>query len=259
MKETLVVIKIGGNIIEDTIALEAILESFASLKGPKILVHGGGKKATELGNKLGISTTMVNGRRVTTSESLELAVMVYAGLVNKNIVAQLQGKGCDALGLSGADANVVLAKKRRVKEINFGYVGDVSKVNSQVISKFLYANFSPVFCALSHDGHGQLLNTNADTIAAEIASSMSEEFEVTLFYCFEKKGVLKNVDDADSVIKNITKESYKELLATNTISEGMLPKIDNCFYALHNQVSKVCIGNLHMIGGKEKLFTTITL
>nr|WP_276389250.1 acetylglutamate kinase [Eudoraea chungangensis] len=259
MKETLVVIKIGGNIIEDTVTLEAILDSFANLKGPKILVHGGGKKATELGNKLGITTTMVNGRRVTTSESLELAVMVYAGLVNKNIVAQLQGKGCDALGLSGADANVVTAKKRRVKEINFGYVGDVSKVNSQVISKFLYANISPVFCALSHDGHGQLLNTNADTIAAEIASSMSKDFEVTLFYCFEKKGVLKNIDEPDSVIKNITKESYKELLAANTISEGMLPKIDNCFYALYNKVSKVCIGNLHMIGGKEKLFTTISL
>lgn len=259
MKQQLSIVKIGGNIIENKNELNTFLKLFASLMGPKILVHGGGKRATNLGEKLGVKTTMIKGRRVTTADSLELAMMVYAGLINKNIVALLQANNCNALGLSGADGNSILAIKRAIGEVDFGYVGDITLVNDMSILKLLTAGFTPVFCALSHDGNGQILNTNADTIASELAIGMSKNFETILYYCFEKKGVLKKIEDDDSVIEHINTDLYNDLLSANTISEGMLPKMENCFYALKNNVSKVCIGNLYMIEEKEQLFTTITL
>lgn len=259
MKKSLTVVKIGGNIIEDPKALSEFMDMFSAVKGLKVLVHGGGKKATQLSKQLGVSTTMVNGRRITSLESLKIAIMVYAGLVNKSIVAGLQARGCDALGFSGADGNTISATKRSVDKVDFGYVGDVTKVNSEAISKIISSGFTPVFCALTHDSNGQLLNTNADTIAAEVAAALSGTYNVSLYYCFEKNGVLRNVEDDTSVIEQINLKSYQDLLSSGIISEGMLPKMENCFYALKNKVSKVCIGNIYMIGADEELYTTITL
>lgn len=259
MKQKLSVVKIGGNIIEDEKKLSHLLELFSQMDGHKILVHGGGKKATEIGNKLGVEAKMTNGRRITDSQSLDVAIMVYGGLVNKKIVAQLQALHCNTIGMSGADGNSIIAHKRPVKEIDFGLVGDVDSINSNNIASLLKAEFTPVFCALSHDGKGQLFNTNADTIAAELASGMSNEFETTLYYCFEKKGVLQNIDDENSVIQHIDSKKYKELIAKGTIADGMLPKMHNCFQALQNNVKQVCIGDSEMLQGTTTNFTTLTL
>ncbi|WP_228236252.1 acetylglutamate kinase [Allomuricauda sp. M10] len=259
MKQKLSVIKIGGNLIEDPKGFEHVLGLFSKMEGNKILVHGGGKKATELGNKLGIESQMVNGRRITDPETLDIAVMVYGGLVSKNIVAKLQALGTDAIGMSGADANTIHAHKRPIKKVDFGLVGDVDKVNAYAIFKLLQAGFTPIFCALTHDGRGQLLNTNADTIAAELAIAMSEQFETTLYYCFEKKGVLQDVEDENSVIKHIDSKTYDELLAYGIIADGMLPKLHNCFYALRNHVAKVCVGNSEMLDQSNVEYTTLTL
>lgn len=257
--EKLSVIKIGGNVIENKEALAVFILAFSKIEGLKILVHGGGKLATELGKKLGIESKMVGGRRITDAQSLELITMVYGGLANKNIVAQLQAKNCNAIGLSGADGNSIQAHKRPVKEIDFGFVGDIDNVNQEIISKLIEAKLVPVFCAMSHDGNGQLLNTNADTIASEIAIGMSENYETTLYYCFDKKGVLMDVADDDSVVKHIDSESYQELLEKKIIADGMLPKMHNCFHALNNKVQKVCIGDLSMLDTNATLFTTLTL
>lgn len=259
MKQKLSVVKIGGNIIEDVQGLSHLLELFSKIDGHKILVHGGGKKATEIGNKLGVEAKMTNGRRITDAQSLDVAIMVYGGLVNKKIVAQLQALHCNTIGMSGADGNSIIAHKRPVKEIDFGLVGDVDSINSNNIASLLKAEFTPVFCALSHDGKGQLFNTNADTIAAELASGMSNEFETTLYYCFEKKGVLQNIDDENSVIQHIDSKKYKELLAEGIIADGMLPKMHNCFQALQNNVKQVCIGDSEMLQGTTSNFTTLTL
>ena len=202
---------------------------------------------------------MTNGRRITDAKSLEVAIMVYGGLVNKNVVAQLQGYGTNAIGMSGADGDSIRAHKRPVTEIDFGLVGDIESVNAQGISNLLRVGFTPVFCALTHDGKGQLLNTNADTIASELAVGLSEHFETTLFYCFEKKGVLHDVSDEDSVITHIDSHSYKILLEEGVISDGMLPKLHNCFHALQNNVSKVCIGDSSMIKDNSTIYTTLTL
>jgi len=259
MKQKLSVVKIGGNIIEDVQGLSHLLELFSKMDGHKILVHGGGKKATEIGNKLGVEAKMTNGRRITDSQSLDVAIMVYGGLVNKKIVAQLQALHCNTIGMSGADGNSIIAHKRPVKEIDFGLVGDVDSINSNNIASLLKAEFTPVFCALSHDGKGQLFNTNADTIAAELASGMSNEFETTLHYCFEKKGVLQNIDDENSVIQHIDSKKYKELLAEGIIADGMLPKMHNCFQALQKNIKQVCIGDSEMLQGTTTNFTTLTL
>ncbi|WP_420320499.1 acetylglutamate kinase [Flagellimonas sp.] len=259
MKEKLSIVKIGGNVIEDPKGLSHILELFSRMAGHKILVHGGGKKATEIGNKLGIGSKMINGRRITDAESLEVAIMVYGGLVSKKITAQLQALGCNALGMSGADGNAIQAHKRPVKEIDFGWVGDVDGVNSDGIKKLVDAGFTPIFCALTHDGKGQLFNTNADTIASELAIGLSSEFETTLYYCFEKKGVLRDVADENSVIKHINSEMYQTLLADGIIAHGMLPKMHNCFHALQNNVKQVCIGNSDMLQQTTSNFTTLTL
>ena len=258
MKE-LSIVKIGGNVIENPDELGKFLNNFSKLEGPKILVHGGGKLATNLASQLGIESKMTNGRRITDAKSLEVITMVYGGLANKNIVAKLQALDTNAIGLSGADGDAIQAHKRPVKEVDFGFVGDLDGINSPLISSLLTTGLTPVFCAISHDGKGQLLNTNADTIASELAIGMSENYRTTLYYCFEKKGVLKDVSDADSVITQINSGSYKELLAENIIADGMLPKMHNCFHALQHNVSKVCIGDISMLLPNSNLFTTITL
>ncbi|QNM86123.1 acetylglutamate kinase [Polaribacter pectinis] len=257
--EKLSIIKIGGNIIEDATTLDAFLELFSNLEGKKILVHGGGKRATSIASKLGIESKMVNGRRITDKETLEVITMVYGGLVNKNVVAKLQALNIDAIGLTGADINSIQSEKRPVKEIDFGFVGDVKKVNHTNINKLIQADFTPVFCAITHDGNGQLLNTNADTITSQVAVGMSNLYETSIYYCFELNGVLQDFNDKESVIKNINTDKYKQLLEDNIIVDGMIPKIDNCFDALQNGVEKVHIGNTSMFTKENNNFTTITL
>ena len=259
MKQKLSIVKIGGNVIENQVELEQFLLNFSKLKGLKILVHGGGKLATKLAAQLGIESQMSNGRRITDAKSLEVITMVYGGLTNKNIVSKLQALGTNALGLSGADGNSIQAHKRPVKEIDFGFVGDIDGINADFLNSVLSTGITPVFCAISHDGKGQLLNTNADTIASEIAIGMSPIFDTTLYYCFEKKGVLKDVENEDSVIQHINTETYSDLLQQKVIADGMLPKMENCFHALNNHVRKVCIGDISMLQPNTKLFTTITL
>ena len=259
MKEKLAIIKIGGNVIENEDELSKFLLSFSQLEGLKILVHGGGKLATQLATQLGVESKMFQGRRITDADTLKITTMVYAGLTNKNIVAQLQANECNAIGLSGADGNTIEAHKRPVRDIDFGFVGDVEKVNYKVIYQLLNVGLTPVFCALTHNGHGQLLNTNADTIASELAIGMSSIYDTTLYYCFEKKGVLMDVNDDDSVVTAIDSKSYETLLADNVIADGMLPKMENCFHALNNNVKKVCIGDTEMLDPNSNLFTTLTL
>lgn len=259
MKEHLSIVKIGGNIIEDEKALNKFLKLFSKIEGNKILVHGGGKRATHIASKLGIESKMVNGRRVTDADTLEVITMVYAGLVNKNIVAKLQANDINAIGLTGADINAIQSDKRPVKEIDFGFVGDVKSVNHNGINKLIEADFTPVFCAITHNKNGQLLNTNADTIASQVAVGMSKLFDVSIYYCFELNGVLKSIEDKNSVIKSIDSEIYKELISKGIISDGMLPKLENCFDALKSGVSKVHIGNTSMFSQKNDNFTTIIL
>lgn len=259
MKSSLSVVKIGGNIIDDEQTLDQFLHLFSSLEGKKILVHGGGNRASRMEAQLGITTRKVDGRRITSPESLEVAVMTYAGLVNKSIVARLQAMNTNAIGLSGADGNAVRAHKRPVTEIDYGMVGDVDGIGIDTVSALLQAGLLPVFCALTHDGQGQLLNTNADTIASEIAIGMSELYDTTLYYCFEKAGVLKDKDDNNSVITHINSKRYEELKESGVISEGMIPKLHNAFHALDNRVGKVCIGNTQMLLAGNQFYTTITL
>jgi len=259
MKKKLSVIKIGGSLIEDENILDEFLVDFTKLEGLKILVHGGGKLATQLAGKLGIETKMNEGRRITDAETVKVITMVYGGLVNKTIVAKLQADNCNALGLSGADLNSIQSVKRPVEDVDYGFVGDVEKVNSKMISMLLNNGISPVFCAITHDKNGQLLNTNADTIASEIAIALSQDFDTDLYYCFEKKGVLMDIKDENSVIEQIDSNSYRKLKEEKIIADGMLPKLHNCFNALERNVSKVCIGSVKMISEKNQKYTTINL
>ena len=252
------IVKIGGAIIEEEAKLLPFLENFASLKGPKILVHGGGKKATAWAEKLGIPVQMKDGRRVTDAQTLELITGLYAGQVNKNIVAHLQGMNCNSLGLSGADANAIQAVKRPVKKIDYGFVGDVEQVNQTWFKQLLDQDISPVCCAITHDKKGQLLNTNADTITAEIGKALAKDFEVKISYCFELPGVMKDINDPNSLIQQINRDSYQQLLLDNTISAGMLPKLHNAFDALHAGVNEVAIGATNMINHTIP-YTSITL
>ena len=237
------VIKIGGNIVDKPDKLQYFLNNLNRFEGPKVLIHGGGAIATQLSSQLGLEVKMHNGRRITDYETLKLVTMVYAGLINKQIVASLQKIGCNALGLSGADGDVVPATKRPANPIDWGYVGDVnpSNINISVLTSLLGRGITPVFCAITHDGNGSLLNTNADTMASSIAIALSKEYNTRLIYCFEKDGVLSDPDDNDSVIPLITKESYKELLEEKKVVGGMIPKLDNAFAALENGVSEVII------------------
>ncbi|WP_028295978.1 acetylglutamate kinase [Olivibacter sitiensis] len=241
--EKLNIIKIGGNIIDNPDALKKFLSNFHQLAGYKILVHGGGKIATQMAQDMGIEAIMVEGRRVTDEAMLKLVVMVYAGLTNKEIVAQLQGLGTDAIGMSGADANSISAIKRPIKKVDFGFVGDITdkSVNGKRITDLLSLGFCPVFCAITHDGKGQLFNTNADTIASALAVGLSSYFETVLTYCFEKKGVLMDIKDNNSFISEVNKENYPILKAKGIIADGMIPKLDNAFDALGNGVARIII------------------
>lgn len=239
--EKLTIVKVGGKIVEEEDSLKALLEDFSRISGNKVLVHGGGRSATAIATKLGIETKMVDGRRITDKPMLDVVTMVYAGLVNKNIVAGLQAKGCNAVGFTGADLDIIRAIKRPVKEIDYGFVGDVIDVNTLELRTLLSQGVSPVMAPLTHNGEGLMLNTNADTIASELAIALSEHFEVNLVYCFEKSGVLSNPDDDNSVISELNQESYKEYKEDGTIAAGMIPKLDNAFAALHNGVSRVLI------------------
>lgn len=257
--EKLSIIKIGGNIIEDESALNTFLCLFSKIKGKKILVHGGGKRATQIASKLGIKSKMIAGRRITDAATLDVITMVYGGLVNKNMVAKLQAFNVNAIGLSGADINCILSEKRPIKETDFGFVGDVKQVDNNAINLLITAKYSPVFCAITHDGNGQLLNTNADTIASQIAIAMSKNYETHLHYCFELNGVLKDINDVNSVVKHINLESYQNMLSAEIISDGMLPKLHNCFDALQNGVKVVYLGNTNILSKENENFTTITL
>lgn len=239
----LIVIKIGGNVIDDATALDKFIEKFAAINEPKILIHGGGKLATEMGITMQIPQQMIDGRRITDEATLKLVTMVYAGFINKNIVAKLQSYACNAIGLCGTDANIILANKRIVKEIDYGFVGDVVNVNDKFIKVLIENNCTPIIAPITHNGQGQLLNTNADTIANEIAKAMSAYYEVHLIYCFDKKGVLENVADDNTVIKLITKDNIELLKANKVIHEGMIPKIDNALQAALSGVHKVTLGH----------------
>lgn len=245
--EKLYVIKIGGNIIDDEQKLESFLKNFASLKGHKILVHGGGKLATKLAAQLGVEQQMIDGRRITDAETLKIVTMVYAGYINKNIVAQLQANHCNAIGLSGADGNIMLAHKRQHPSIDYGFVGDVDAVNVSLVHALLQQQVAIVAAPITHDQKGQLLNTNADTIAQEMARSMSSLYQVELIYSFEKSGVLLDANDDATVISKINPGYYSELKAKELIFAGMIPKLDNAFAALQNGVHKVIIGKAEQL------------
>jgi acetylglutamate kinase len=253
--KSLQVIKIGGNVIDNPESLQQFIADFAMLQGPKILVHGGGKIATKLAEDLGIKSKMLEGRRITDVESLKVVTMVYAGLINKNIVAGLQSENCNAIGLSGADGNMIRATRRLPQKVlfggedlgeavDYGFVGnlDESSIDRKGLYKLLEAGFTPVFSAITHDGKGQLLNTNADTIASAISIAMSVEYETSLIFCFEKAGVLMDVEDESSVIKSIDQHYYNELKLQGIINDGMIPKMDNAFEAINKGLKEVYIG-----------------
>lgn len=242
-KQPLYIVKIGGNIIDDEAALPAFLQRFAAIEGNKILVHGGGKLATRMAEKMGIPQQMVEGRRITDAETLKIVTMVYAGYINKQVVAGLQAEGCNAIGLSGADGNVILSHKRMKAGLDYGFAGDVDAVEGKLIEHLLEQELTPVLSPITHDGRGQLLNTNADTIAQETARAMAAAYDVVLIYSFEKAGVMSNLDDETSVISRIDRSSFRALKQNGIISAGMVPKLDNAFAALDSGVTRVVIGN----------------
>ncbi len=250
------IIKIGGKIIDDEQQLSLVLKAIANITEPKILIHGGGSKATKMEQTLGHTPNMVEGRRITDANALEVVTMVYAGLINKSIVAGLQRFGCNALGLSGADGNVIQCEKRPVKPIDYGFVGDVKTVNTNFITSLIETGLTPVFSAITHDGNGQLLNTNADTTASEIAVAMSDQYEVGLTFTFEKNGVL---DDKGNIIEIITEVKFSELQKEKVIIDGMIPKLTNAFYALKNGVKEVKLTSAEYLWNKELTYTSVQL
>ncbi|MCD8261228.1 MAG: acetylglutamate kinase [Bacteroides sp.] len=248
MKNKLTIIKVGGKIVEETDSLRRLLDDFASVEGYKLLVHGGGRSATRLAERLGIESRIVSGRRITDEQTLEVVTMVYGGLVNKNIVAGLQARGVNALGLTGADMDVIRSVKRPVKEVDYGYVGDMEKVNISILADLIEKDIVPVLAPLTHDGEGKMLNTNADTIAGEAAKALSAIFDVTLVYCFEKKGVLSDENDDNSVILRINRDIFAALVNEGVVQGGMIPKLENSFAALDAGVTQVIITSTAAIG-----------
>lgn len=244
----LTVIKVGGKIVEEEESLKQLLDDFARIEGHKILVHGGGRSATKIAERLGIQSNMVDGRRITDAATLQIVTMVYGGLVNKNIVARLQALDVNALGLTGADMDVIRSEKRPVKGIDYGFVGDVKYVKSETLQWLIDKDIVPIMAPLTHDGKGNILNTNADTIAAETAQAMSAHYDVTLVYCFEKKGVLMDENDDNSVISRLDKELYKKYIDEGVITGGMLPKLDNAFRSIEKGVKAVIITQASEIG-----------
>lgn len=245
--DRLTIIKVGGKVVEDSQSMNSLLDQFKKISGYKILVHGGGTTATEIATRLGIETKMVNGRRITDSDMLDVAAMVYGGLVNKKIVAALQARNCNAIGLTGADLGFIRSRKRPVKDIDYGFVGDVEDVNSRELRLLLSENVIPVIAPLTHDGNGQLLNTNADTIAAEIATELSAYFNVFLFFCFEKKGVLMDQNDEKSMIFELDSLLFQQYIEEGIITEGMIPKLENGFSAKRKGVKEILITNAENI------------
>ncbi|MBR1595312.1 MAG: acetylglutamate kinase [Phocaeicola sp.] len=248
MKESLTIVKVGGKIVEDETSLQQLLHDFSSLPGYKLLVHGGGRSATRLAAQMGVETHMVDGRRITDKDMLDIVVMVYAGLVNKHIVAALQAKGMNAVGLTGADLDVIRSVKRPVVSIDYGFVGDVQRVNGEILSRLIRMNVIPVMAPLTHDGNGQMLNTNADTIAGETAKALADSFDVTLIYCFEKKGVLRDAEDENSVIPVITQDDFTNYVQQGVIQGGMIPKLENAFSAIKAGVKQVIITSAESLG-----------
>lgn len=242
MKETLTIVKVGGAVVEDEAQLAQLLKDFSAIPGRKLLVHGGGRRATQVAKSLGIESQMVGGRRITDSNMLQVVTMVYGGLVNKNLVARLQANGVNALGLTGADMNVIRSHKRPVKDgIDYGFVGDVEQADGQALSQLIEMGITPVMAPLTHDKQGHILNTNADTIAAETAKSLAPYYDVTLIYSFEKAGVLRNPDDDSSLIPVITHDDFERYVADGTVAGGMIPKLENAFQAIHAGVKRVNI------------------
>lgn len=250
--EKVTIVKVGGAVVEDNEQLAQLLTDFAAIPGKKVLVHGGGRRATKVAAALGIESKMVNGRRITDAQMLEVVTMVYGGLVNKNLVAKLQAKGVNALGLTGADMDVIHSHKRPVKDgVDFGYVGDVEHANGKMLQTLIQEDITPVMAPLTHDGNGYILNTNADTIASETAKALAPYYDVTLIYSFEKKGVLSNPDDDNSVIPVITRADFEKYQADGTIGGGMIPKIENALAAVDAGVKEVIITLATAIDGKQ--------
>ena len=252
MKEKLTIVKVGGAVVEDELQLSQLLRDFSAIDGRKVLVHGGGRRATKVAEQLGIETKMVNGRRITDEQMLEVVTMVYGGLVNKQVVARLQANGVKAIGLTGADADVIRSHKRPLKDgVDFGFVGDVDRADGQVLQHLVEQGIVPVMAPLTHDGKGNILNTNADTIASETAKALAPLYDVTLIYSFEKPGVMKNPDDETSLISEITRADFERYKADGTISGGMLPKIENALAAVEAGVSRVIITLATAIDGQH--------
>ena len=251
MKHPLTVIKVGGAVVENDGSLDSLLRGFAAVEGRKVLVHGGGRRATAVAASLGIESRMVGGRRVTDGDMLDVVTMVYGGLVNKNVVARLQALGVDALGLTGADMDVIRSHKRPVKDVDYGFVGDVERVDGAKLARLIEAGVTPVMAPLTHDGRGRMLNTNADTIAAETAKALATDYDVTLVYCFEKPGVLADPDDDSTLIPVITRQDFARLAADGTVAGGMLPKLENAFAAISAGVARVNITCAAAIDGRH--------
>ena len=252
MKEKLTIVKVGGAVVEDEAQLAQLLKDFSAIEGRKVLVHGGGRRATQVAARLGIESQMVGGRRITDNQMLEVVTMVYGGLVNKHVVACLQAEGLKAVGLTGADADIIRSHKRPLKDgVDFGFVGDVDAVADDTLSQLIEQGLVPVLAPLTHDGQGTLLNTNADTIASEAAKALARRYDVTLIFSFEKKGVLSNPDDDESVIPVITRDDFERYKADGTISGGMLPKIENALSAIEKGVGRVIITLATAIDGKQ--------
>lgn len=257
MKEKLMIIKIGSHILDDEVLLKQCLQNFSKIKEKKILIHGGGDFATRLSDKMEVSVQKVEGRRITTKEVLEVVTMAYAGKINKSIVTALQALECNGIGLTGADGNCIKSHKREVAGVDYGFAGDVDSINTELIGSLLNLDLTPVFCAITHDKKGQLLNTNADTIASEIASAFSGKYVVELKYLSKQKGVLKDLMDENSVILNINAQSFKKLKANNIVTGGMLPKIETALKSVSNGVNKICIGDISMLSDNKGSYTTI--
>ena len=252
MRQKLTIVKVGGAVVEDEAQLMQLLKDFSAIPGRKVLVHGGGRRATKVAGQLGIETHMVNGRRVTDAEMLQVVTMVYGGLVNKNLVARLQACGVNAVGLCGADGNIIRSHKRPLKDgVDYGFVGDVDQVDHNTLGSMIESGMTPVIAPLTHDGQGNILNTNADTMASETAKALANLYDVTLIFSFEKKGVLSNPDDDDSVIPVITREDFERYKADGIIAGGMIPKLENAFDAIDNGVERVIITLATAIDGEQ--------
>lgn len=252
MKEKVTIVKVGGAVVEDEAKLAQLLKDFSAIPGRKVLVHGGGRRATKVAAQLGIESKMVNGRRITDADMLEVVTMVYGGLVNKNLVAKLQANGVNALGLTGADIDVIRSHKRPIKDgVDFGYVGDVDRADGSKLQTLIEAGITPIMAPLTHDGQGNILNTNADTIASETAKALAPFYDVTLIFSFEKKGVLSNPEDDDSVIPVITRADFNKYVADGTVAGGMIPKLENALSAIDAGVSQVIITLATAIDGKH--------